>query len=206
MRERLEGLAVSDTTTESGLTVEGASSLPHRTVGANPFNGALLLPGQVDILTPRATPTAQPPPPAPDDAAVLEPVSPLGRAPIDLFGTTSVPPSAPSQPQESNVTFGQQAPDPFLRRDNAPPLCAAPLAFEAEPADEPSPAKVSSPSSSGVPGPTPTGAKTPPPLPEGAIDPVTGEPDQAVYQAWPIEWLAYADTYGEETQDDPSRV
>ena len=206
MRERLEGLAVSDTTTEAELRVDGASSLPRRTAGANPLNGALPLPGQLDILTPRATPTAQAPPPAVDDAAAPEPVSPFDRAPIDLFGTPSVPPSAPSQPQESNVTSGQQAPDPFLRRDNAPTLHPAPHAFEAQPADEPSPADVSSPFGSRVPGPTPTGTQRPPPLPEGAIDPVTGEPDQAAYQAWLIEWLAYADTYGEETPDDPSRV
>ena len=46
----------------------------------------------------------------------------------------------------------------------------------------------------------------PPPLPTEAIDPATGEPDQAAYSAWLIEWLAYAEKYGEEAPEDPSRI
>jgi len=49
-------------------------------------------------------------------------------------------------------------------------------------------------------------ALAPPPLPENAVDPVTGEPDRAAYQAWLVEWLAYAEKYGEETPDDPNRI
>jgi len=45
----------------------------------------------------------------------------------------------------------------------------------------------------------------PPPLPEAAVDPVTGKPDESVYAAWLVEWLAYADRYGEETPGDPDR-
>ena len=46
----------------------------------------------------------------------------------------------------------------------------------------------------------------PPPLPEEAVDPATGKPDEAAYAAWLVEWLAYADRYGEETPEDPSRI
>lgn len=45
----------------------------------------------------------------------------------------------------------------------------------------------------------------PPPVPD-AIDPITGEPDQAAYTAWLVEWLAYAEQYGEDTPDDPNRA
>ena len=46
----------------------------------------------------------------------------------------------------------------------------------------------------------------PPPLPVDAVDPETGEPDEAAYSAWLVEWLAYAEKYGEETPEDPDRV
>ncbi|MEZ5244572.1 MAG: ferric reductase-like transmembrane domain-containing protein [Acidimicrobiales bacterium] len=44
----------------------------------------------------------------------------------------------------------------------------------------------------------------PPPLPD-AIDPVTGEPDEAAYTQWLKEWLSYAERYGDEAPGDPSR-
>jgi DMSO/TMAO reductase YedYZ heme-binding membrane subunit len=45
----------------------------------------------------------------------------------------------------------------------------------------------------------------PPPLPD-AIDPLTGEPDEAAYTRWLKEWLSYAEQYGDEAPGDPSRV
>jgi DMSO/TMAO reductase YedYZ heme-binding membrane subunit len=45
----------------------------------------------------------------------------------------------------------------------------------------------------------------PPPLPD-AIDPVTGEPDEAAYTEWLKEWLSYAERYGDEAPGDPSRA
>lgn len=45
----------------------------------------------------------------------------------------------------------------------------------------------------------------PPPLPTDAVDPMTGEPDEAAYTAWLKEWLVYAGQYGDETSDDPVR-
>jgi hypothetical protein len=34
----------------------------------------------------------------------------------------------------------------------------------------------------------------------------TGEVDKAVYTAWLIEWLAFAEKYGDETPEDPTRI
>lgn len=53
-----------------------------------------------------------------------------------------------------------------------------------------------------VPSAAPTG---PPPLPD-AIDPVTGEPDEAAYTEWLKDWLSYAERYGDEAPEDPARV
>jgi len=45
----------------------------------------------------------------------------------------------------------------------------------------------------------------PPPLPD-AVDPLTGEPDEAAYKQWLKDWLSYAEKYGDEAPGDPSRV
>jgi DMSO/TMAO reductase YedYZ heme-binding membrane subunit len=45
----------------------------------------------------------------------------------------------------------------------------------------------------------------PPPLPE-AGDSDSGEPDEAAYTQWLKEWLVYAEKYGEEAPEDPSRA
>ncbi|MEQ8839429.1 MAG: ferric reductase-like transmembrane domain-containing protein [Acidimicrobiales bacterium] len=49
---------------------------------------------------------------------------------------------------------------------------------------------------------TPTSG--PPPLPD-AVDPLTGEPDEAAYTAWLKDWLSYAEQYGDEAPEDPAR-
>jgi hypothetical protein len=46
----------------------------------------------------------------------------------------------------------------------------------------------------------------PPPLPIDAIDPVTGEADEAAYKEWLVDWLAYAERYGDDAPADPTRV
>ncbi|MEZ5167343.1 MAG: hypothetical protein R2695_12980 [Acidimicrobiales bacterium] len=51
----------------------------------------------------------------------------------------------------------------------------------------------------------PAPAAGPPPLPD-AVDPLTGEPDQAAYTEWLKDWLAYAERYGDEAPGDPSRI
>lgn len=50
------------------------------------------------------------------------------------------------------------------------------------------------------------GATSPPPLPITAVDPVSGEPDEDAYKTWLVEWLQYAERYGDETPIDPTRV
>lgn len=294
MRERLEGLPIPDTTTEPELDTTESTSLPRRapgsSPGASPFDDTPLQPGQVDIPTASGIPAPPPAPPAPTDPFAAVPLSDetpelgdwitptnddaFGRSPIDPFGGAPAP-AAPST--EPDFAFGQQAADPFLRGDHAPPPLATESAVDpfasstespfagspfdepespfgepatpASPFGEPAPAfDPTSPLGSGVPGPPAAAAFTPvaeqaptapqvtnpfspadptpqalsvevptvepaveavpgpPPLPESSIDPETGEPDQAAYQAWLIEWLAYAEKYGEETPEDPSRV
>lgn len=53
--------------------------------------------------------------------------------------------------------------------------------------------------------PAPPVAVGPPPLPT-AVDPVTGEPDEAAYTEWLRDWLDYAERYGDEAPEDPARV
>ena len=48
-------------------------------------------------------------------------------------------------------------------------------------------------------------AIAPPPLPT-TVDPATGEPDEEAYRAWLVEWLAYAEQYGDEAPVDPGRI
>lgn len=262
MRQRLEDLPIPDTKTEAELDTSSTASLPRRAAGANPggspFDETPLQPGQVHIPSAGAVPAAPPAPPAaPTDAFAAVPLgdespdlgtwvapeneSPFGRAPLDPFaddaGTT-----------EPDFTFGQSAPDPFLRGDDTPPPVDgdSPFAgspFESAPAPQESeaPSPFGEPAAPPVPTPEPftpvteqpvtnpfspaeptpqalsvevpatdatpaVAADGPPPLPESAIDPATGEPDQAAYQAWLVDWLAFAERYGEETPDDPSRV
>ena len=286
MRQRLEDLPIPDTKTEAELDTSSTTSLPRRAAGGNPagspFDETPLQPGQVDIPAADQVPAAPPAPPAaPADAFAAVPLtdeapdlgtwqtpendSPFGRAPLDPFGDTAAA-------SEGDFAFGQSAPDPFLRGDDAPPPVAAepatdpfaagespfatspfesappaeetetpspfgepapsfdptsPFGSETVPASDPAPEPftpvteqpVTNPFSPAEPTPqalsvevpaddtapvTPAGG--PPPLPDSAIDPRTGEPDQAAYQAWLVEWLAFAEKYGEETPDDPSRV
>jgi hypothetical protein len=46
----------------------------------------------------------------------------------------------------------------------------------------------------------------PPALPAQAIDPSTGEPDETAYKEWLVEWLAFAEQYGDDAPSDPSRA
>ena len=123
-------------------------------------------------------PAAPPAQPAADPFAAAPPAPAPQPAPADSFAT-SAPAPAPAEP------FTAPASDPA-------PAPADPFGAVAAPAPAPTPAATAT-------------APPPPPLPT-AVDPVTGEPDQAAYTAWLVEWLAYAEKYGEETPEDPSRV
>ena len=52
--------------------------------------------------------------------------------------------------------------------------------------------------------PTPSRLPPPPPLPVHAIDPTTGKTDETAYKDWLVEWLAYAEHYGDEAPVDPT--
>ncbi len=112
-------------------------------------------------------------------AASAEPLPEFGRSTIEPF---SVPVDPPAEPP----TQPDAAPAPTPADD---PFGAAGASdFEAQA----SPVVTAT-------------APPPPPVPD-AVDPVTGEPDEAAYSAWLVEWLAYAEKYGEETPEDPDRV
>ena len=112
---------------------------------------------------------------------------------------TPEPPLAPlQQPNEADLFAPATAAEEQLARrsTDAFPEFDEPTVNPFQPAEAATPA-ISVPVGSGPPG--------PPPLPT-EVDPVTGEPDQAAYTAWLVEWLAYAEKYGEETPDDPNRT
>jgi len=57
-----------------------------------------------------------------------------------------------------------------------------------------------------APAPAPAVPVAPPELPVASIDPATGEPDEAAYREWLVEWLAFAEQYGDEAPSDPTRA
>ena len=73
--------------------------------------------------------------------------------------------------------------NPFISPEPPAPALTAPP----EPPSQPSTAAATAPA--------------PPSLPAE-----TGEVDKAVYTAWLIEWLAFAEKYGDETPEDPTRI
>lgn len=106
---------------------------------------------------------------------------------------------------------------PGIDEIESPPRDDSPVGFSTDPfaalpprTDEPEPALFAQFARPDAPPPDPVEAEPapagPPPVPDDAVDPVTGEPDQAVYSRWLKEWLAYAEQYGDETTEDPSRV
>ena len=67
--------------------------------------------------------------------------------------------------------------------------------------EPPAPTFTAPPEPPSQPSTTATAAPAPPPLPDE-----TGEVDKAVYTAWLIEWLAFAEKYGDEMPEDPTRI
>lgn len=157
----------------------------------DPFDGQAIDPFRNNTPTPEA-----------DDMAFQPGVDPFGSEPAP-------PPPIPApQPVVSEGDLFGPATEEEERIDDLdfpelPPLGAGKNPFSPI---EPTPTAISVPAEpepavhAGVP------VGGPPPLPEAAVDPVTGKPDEAAYAAWLVEWLAYADRYGEETPDDPTRT
>jgi DMSO/TMAO reductase YedYZ heme-binding membrane subunit len=119
------------------------------------------------------------------------------------------PPPAPPAPPAPAV-------DPFASASLADPPDLFSSTAAAEPVDlstspfnpvDPPPAAITEPEPDAE-GPATAAPEGfgPPPLPVDAVNPDTGEPDQEAYTAWLRDWLAYAERYGDETPEDPSRV
>ncbi len=212
MRYRLENLPIPDVTSSPQLAVESASTLPRRASVGEPAAPTGLdepLPVSAAAVTARTAFTSNP------FAAV-----PLGDDSPELGGWVD---------RSSNDPFEQQSIDPF-RNNTSQPLAEerdlfGPATEEEERVEdldfpdlprfepcknpfnpvEPTPTAISVPSEPEPAVLTSVSAGGPPPLPDAALDPATGKPDEAVYAAWLVEWLAYAERYGEETADDPAR-
>ena len=149
---------------------------------------------------------------SPDD-----PFSPTNRtdgpAEPRPFVAEPQPSTEPASPAEPAAEIPPPAPTPLpirpLRRVEPiqQPVEEPSTAAEAEPAPSPPPPPPPPPPPAPA---APTGtdamvAVAPPPLPT-AVDPETGEPDEEAYRAWLVEWLSYAEQYGDEAPTDPDRV
>ncbi|MEM9202605.1 MAG: ferric reductase-like transmembrane domain-containing protein [Actinomycetota bacterium] len=168
-----------------------------------------------DSLDPFAPPAA----PAPF-VAPPEPSSPSPSPSPDATTTPTVDPFAVDKSTTGGrALFGAAPRDERPETSSALPT-AAPFAAPAAPTEpDPRPTAPTDPFAAAVGSPTdpfatasiamtvpPVDEKpVPPPVPN-AVDPATGEPDEAAYTAWLVEWLAYAEKYGEEAPEDPSRV
>lgn len=127
----------------------------------------------------------------------------------DLFDgltgeTSSVPEPPPQQMTGNHPDLFASLASPSGSRPTGDPFdsAKAPAAVVPEPA--PAMAEVTSMAEAPSVAPTAVIVEGPPPLPT-AIDPATGEPDQAAYTVWLKEWLSYAERYGGETPQDPAR-
>lgn len=135
-----------------------------------------------------------------DDGADLfeslgdDPFAALGVAPAnqgDDEGFPELPPLAPPADTDEPDLFATAV--DYSASDDEP--AADILSSRFEPV-VPTPSVIESP---------PADGHGPPPVPD-AVDPETGEPDEAAYSAWLKEWLTYAERYGDEAPDDPTRV
>lgn len=198
MRRRLEDLPIPESTPQPQINPDGpAGALPRR--APLPVDLPEIRPAPLEAPVAEAPGTIDDPfasgdvAPWADDGADLFDPAPAEPAPFEMFGA----------PAPANDPIGDLA--PISEPTPATDLFAAALPDEplmdmrGNPFDpvEPTPTAIYQPAPTAVPA-------GPPPLPE-AVDPVTGEPDQAAYTEWLKEWLAYAEQYGEQTPDDPAR-
>jgi DMSO/TMAO reductase YedYZ heme-binding membrane subunit len=215
MRQRLEELPIPESTPQPQISLVQDHSLPRRAPVLDsvpepeptaPDTGAFtdaprFSDDPFDALPPAsAEPAAGDPFSAPTTPALES--TPLPSRPIaprdtwaadgaDLFENIA------SDPFEDLGVTPAPAPEGF---PELPPLAEKQDLF-ASAVDDPSAEPFSGPFTAVA----PTPQSGPPPLPD-AVDPVTGEPDEAAYTEWLKEWLTYAEQYGEKAPDDPSRV
>ncbi len=145
------------------------------------------------------------------DAPLSAPVDPSPvETPAPYQPPTAAPAPAPYQPPTAAPTparptsFVEPPPAAPRPEEAVPQLPSRPLR-PVIPFKEPSPPPMSitAPVSAAAPSGAPI---APPELPVQAIDPSTGEPDEAAYREWLVEWLAFAEQYGDEAPSDPSRA
>ncbi len=119
------------------------------------------------------------------------PFLPKNLVPSTLASEPSPDAPAPSAPEQGRTESHQ----PPLEAGSNPFASPEPTvsAFTAPP--EPVPATSSAPASAMA-----ASAPVPPPLPTAS-----GEVDEAAYTAWLVEWLAFAEKYGDEAPEDPNR-
>ena len=179
----------------------------------------------------RTSDTGVAPPPAPPatpparlgDAPLSTPVEDAFAAPTAPYQPpTATPPppepyqpptaSPPPEPYQPPTATPPPPPEPHQPPAAAPPAAAPQLPTRplrpVIPFSEPSPPPMSitAPAPPPPPAGPPTAPLAPPELPVQAIDPDTGEPDEAAYREWLVEWLAFAEQYGDEAPSDPSRA
>ncbi|NCG37519.1 MAG: hypothetical protein GWP48_08350 [Actinobacteria bacterium] len=215
---QLEGLPVGEQLAQPKLQLNSTVALPRRRpLGTTAGNddGPITFDNSfaADPFASVPLPTAKPQSgslasPTPDE---------LPRSEVDPFRHNT----RPTGSEETNPRSTRPRPDPFQRaRHTAEAESAAasgpekvehrlpPRATGVNPFVSPEPpvtAFTAPPEPEPVPVPQPTitatGAPTPPPLPNES-----GEVDEAVYTAWLVEWLAFAEKYGNEMPEDPTRT
>jgi DMSO/TMAO reductase YedYZ heme-binding membrane subunit len=234
MRKRLEDLPVPETTPQPQISVTPNATLPRRapistslpgieTPGADaepamefaddPFASVPLADDE-----PRLGGWAEPSDADPFRVAPVDPFRGNAQSGAEVEGDTDREHQAP--------TTGRFRARPFTDReawaddgaDLFDSLAESPFSSTATPATAPESELPTSPTTEYVGNPfepvvpTPSAIQAPPPGNDGppplptAIDPLTGEPDEAAYTAWLKDWLAYAERYGDEAPEDPARV
>ena len=234
MRRRLEELPIPESTPQPQISTTPNSSLPRRAPVSDSLPGIESMPGDLGPQREPVGFAADPFDAVPLASTEPELGDWASPSPADPFNTASQPaeaddpfrnPSAGSSPESAApAPLPSRAPaqrdiwsddgadlfedltgDPFEALGVAP--AGDPEGFPELPPLEEKPDLFAS----AAPGPStdavgnPFEPSGPPALPD-AVDPVTGEPDEAAYSQWLKEWLAYAEKYGDEAPDDPSRV
>lgn len=234
MRRRLEELPIPESTPQPQISTTPNASLPRRAPVADSLPGIESVPGDVGphrepvgfsadpfdavplaSTKPELGDWASPSPADPfntaaDPADADDPFrSPSVARATEPDEPTPLPSRAPAQREtwsdDGADLFENLAGDPFEALGVAPtadsrsfpelpPFEEKPDLFASAIADPPVEAVAA-----------PVAQVGPPALPD-AVDPVTGEPDEAAYTQWLKEWLSYAEKYGDEAPDDPSRV
>ena len=118
-------------------------------------------------------------------ADTAPPVLPANLGPAS-FSSETTPLATPASDE---LPPPEQGSNPFASPEPTVSAFTAPIESTPDPAAAPAPAMAAA------------AAPVPPPLPNA-----NGEVDEAAYTAWLVEWLAFAEKYGDEAPEDPSRI